>query len=205
MEYLIAGYGYMFRERVRQGWRLTFLTFTFNHLRGSASNVAWQMRDELERVYAKVLTRIERKPRNVPPDLLPLWVCCPDFPVSKTEKHSFRDAVVNNGRHVHAIAAVPPWSRMKGTLEDHFYEHQNQYTGNGKPLFRIDAQPITHDGWFATDYGLKGAKSSRVGYDELFILPRSTSEVPVRTKSVRDGDAQPRLTHPVTADQESAG
>lgn len=190
MEYLIAGYGYMFRERVQQGWRPTFLTFTFNHLRGSPSNVAWQMRDELERVYAKVLTRIERKPRNVSPDLLPLWVCCPDFPVAKTEKHSFRDAVVNNGRHVHAIAVVPPWSRMKGTLDNHFYEHQNQYTGNDKPLFRIEAVPLTHRGFFVTDYALKGSKSPRIGYDEIIILPRSTSEIPVKTKPMRDGDAQ---------------
>ncbi|MBM2711072.1 hypothetical protein JQK88_07380 [Mesorhizobium caraganae] len=181
MEHLIAGYGYMFRERVRQGWQPTFLTFTFNHLRGSPANVAWQMRDELERVYAMVLTRIERKPRHVPTDSLPLWVCSPDFPVAKAEKGHLRDAKVNDGRHLHAIAAVPPWSRMKETLGGHFHECQVQYTGNDKRLFRIEAEPITHNGWFVTDYALKGMKSPRVGYDEVLILPRSRSELAQRS------------------------
>lgn len=166
-----------------KGWQPTFLTFTFNHLPGSLANVAWQMRDELERVYAKVLTRIERKPRQARPDSLPLWVCEPDFPVAKTEKQHMRDSIVNNGRHFHAIAAVPPWSRMKETLADHFHERQADYTGNDKRLFRIDAEPITDNGWFVTDYALKGMKSSRVGYDEVLILPRSASELPPRTRS----------------------
>lgn len=174
---LIAGYAEMVESRVGDGWHPTLLTFTFNHLRGSANNVAYQMQDIVEAIYAKILQRCFRKPRNVPTIAMPLWICTPDYPVFKRNKQSFRDMSVNGGRHVHAIALTPPVTRMQETLGDHFYHQQIRYSGRDRPLWCIDAEPIRHHLEKVSDYAFKGIKNPRLGPDGMFVLPRKHSEM----------------------------
>lgn len=174
---LNEGLGQMVEDRVTTGWQPTLLTFVFNQLRGSPSSVAWQMQNEVESVYARVLTRIVRKPHSTPIDRLPFWICTPDYPVFKYEKDHFRNVSINDGRHIHAVAVTPPFSRMRQSLEDHFYYEQGLYTGRDKSLWEIHAKPMTEKLTYATGYAAKGIKTSRINSDELFILPRLSSEL----------------------------
>src|SRR5689334_16487298 len=64
MKIFINAYGDMINQYMDQGWDGYLLTFMFNHLKGSPVSVQKQMYEEVERVYAKVLTRIVRKPRS---------------------------------------------------------------------------------------------------------------------------------------------
>lgn len=174
---LNEGLGQMVDDRVAAGWKPTLLTFMFNPLGGSPSSVAWQMQNEVESVYARVLTRIVRKPHSMPTNRLPFWICTPDYPVFKYEKDHFRDVSINDGRHIHVVAVTPLFSRMKETLEDHFYYEQGHYSGRDKLLSRIHAKTMTEEFGYATGYAAKGIKTSRIHSDELFILPRLSSEM----------------------------
>ncbi|TPL72308.1 hypothetical protein [Mesorhizobium sp. B2-3-15] len=174
---LITGYTKMATDRMQWGWEPTLLTFMFNQLRGSPSNVEQQMQETIEAVYAKILRWCFRKPRNVPVTAMPLWICTPDYPVHKYHKQNFRDIALNGGRHVHAIALMPPGTNMRTTLDNHFDHEQIRYTGRDRPLWHIDAWPIQDNLPFVVDYGVKGIKTPRAGVDAMFILPRTHSEM----------------------------
>ena len=47
-----SGYGYMFQERLEQGWEGYLISFMFNPITGRRSSVIHQMGREVERVYA---------------------------------------------------------------------------------------------------------------------------------------------------------
>ncbi|MBZ9850305.1 hypothetical protein LB565_20195 [Mesorhizobium sp. CA14] len=175
---LITGYTEMVESRVFWGgWEPTLLTFMFNQLKGSENNVAFQMQDAVEAIYANILNWCFRKPRNVPTLAMPLWICTPDYPVYKRNKDSLRVITPNNGRHVHAIALTPPGTRMKDTLDSHFDEQQRRYAGRDRPLSCIDTRPIRDHLKLVTDYAPKGIKNPRIGPDGMFVLPRTHSEM----------------------------
>src|SRR5919199_4196779 len=122
-EIIQQGYGQMVTSKLRQRWEGYLLIFMFNQLRGSRRSVFRQMEREIERVYATVLTRIVRKPLSETcKDQLPIWIGCPDFPVPEHVKMELRDVVVNDGLHIHAIALIPPTSRLKTGLNQHFQD-----------------------------------------------------------------------------------
>jgi hypothetical protein len=82
---------------------------------------------------------------------LPIWIAVPDFPVPKGKRQSLDAVTVNHGRHIHALALIPPWSRMGMGLDEHFQQHQELYLGAARKLRRIDVQPITHDPAYVAD------------------------------------------------------
>lgn len=177
-ERYVEGHGEWIADRMGQGWPGYIVTFMFRHLRGSDRSVATQMAHELQRVFAKSLTRIVKRPlseRNV--DKLPLWMASPDFPVFKHAKHSLRDVTVNGGRHLHAIALIPPRSRMREGLDEHFDRYQDLYVGSSFRLKRIHVEPITHDPEYATAYILKALARARVNTADIILLPRARSEI----------------------------
>ncbi|MER9546453.1 hypothetical protein NKI72_31240 [Mesorhizobium sp. M0437] len=175
---LTFGYTLMVQERVDCGWEPTLLTFQFNHLNGSPATVDIEMRKTVEKVFSQILTRCFKKPKNVPIHKMPLWICTPDYPVFKYDKDNFRDIVNNDGRHIHVIAVMPPDTGITQTLDDHFTNEQQRYSGYApRPLWCLDSQPITHDLSFVVDYGTKGIKTPRVGADAMFVLPRTHSEM----------------------------
>src|SRR5687768_1087981 len=59
---IIPGYSEMAHRYVEEGWEPYLSTFMFNQLRGSPQSVHRQMERDIERVYAKSLTRIVRNP-----------------------------------------------------------------------------------------------------------------------------------------------
>ena len=140
------------------------------------SNQAGQR--DVERVYAKVLTRIIRDPTskgNV--NRLPLWIVTPDYPVPKRQKQSLEDVALNDGLHLHALAAIPPVSRLKVGLDQHFQEFQDLYVEAKYPLRWLHAEPIISNPGYAVGYGFKSVQRGRATFDDIIVLPRSLSEL----------------------------
>ena len=73
---------------------------------------------------------------------------------------------------------MPPTSRLKGSLADHFREKQGLYVGSGRPALRIDVRPVVKDHRRVVDYVLKTILNGRLSYDEaMLVLPRSRGEL----------------------------
>jgi len=136
------------------------------------------MKDEVHRIYATLLTRVHRKPRKASTDELPVLIGAMDLPVYKRDKASGPMVACNGGLHVHALMLIPPASRFKGSLPDHFREKQEQYVGPGRPALRIDVRPVVEDHRRVVDYVLKTVLNGRLSYDEaVLVLPRARGEL----------------------------
>lgn len=175
---LVKSWSNYVEQYVREGWTAYLLTFQFREIGGSPQHVGREMEKELERVYAKLLTRIVRRPHSsLNADRLPKWIACPDYPVRKMEKKPVGDFCVNGGRHIHAVCLIPPKSRLKTPLDEHFEENASLYIRPRHPLVGLHAKPITETPDKATDYVLKALKSGRALSDDVLVLPRSGDEV----------------------------
>ena len=117
---IVDGYTQMVTARVRAGWSCHLVTFLFSQLPGTRSAVIGHMRDEVQRVYSTLLTRVHRKPRTASADELPVLVAAVDLPVYKRDRTSGPMVLCNGGLHVHALMMMPPTSRLKESLADHF-------------------------------------------------------------------------------------
>jgi hypothetical protein len=168
----------MVTDRVRAGWSCHLVTILFSQLPGARPAVIDRMKDEVHRVYSTLLTRVHRKPRTASPDELPILVGAPDLPVYKRDKASGPTVLCNGGLHVHALLLMPPASRLKGSLVDHFRERQRLYAGSGRSIQRIDVRPVVSDHGRVVDYVLKTVLNGRLSYDEaVLVLPRSRGEL----------------------------
>ncbi|WP_292532183.1 hypothetical protein [Methylocystis sp.] len=165
-------------KHVSRGWTPYLLTFQFREIGGPRQQVAHEMEKDVERVFATFLTRVVRNPtsrRSV--GKLPIWIASPDYPVRKNDKQPVGDFCINDGRHIQGICLMPPKSRLKEPLNEHFEEYATLYVRAPFPLVLIDAEPITKTSGKATDYTLKALKSGRATNDEIVVLPRALTEV----------------------------
>jgi hypothetical protein len=136
------------------------------------------MKDEVHRVYSTLLTRVHRKPRTASTDELPVLIGAVDLPVYKRDKASGPMVVCNGGLHVHALLLMPPASRLKGSLADHFREMRELYAGSGKSIQRVHVRPVIENHGRVVDYVLKTVLNGRLSYDDaVLVLPRSRGEV----------------------------
>jgi len=175
---ITEGYGQWIKEKIDQGWEAHILTITFNQIRGSRASIPNQMKRQLERVYATMLSRIVRCPMSAKnAERLPIWIGCPDFPVPKHQKQSLRNVTINDGLHYHAICLIPPDSRLKETLEDHVADHLELYRGKAGLVRELHVRQIASKPGFVVDYMLKSVKRRRVDEAEIIILPRSRTEL----------------------------
>jgi hypothetical protein len=135
------------------------------------------MKDEVHRVDSTLLTRIHRKPRTASTDDLPELIGAMDLPVYKRDKASGPMVLCNGGLHVHALMLMPPTSRLKESLADHFRDKRELYTGSGSSIQRIDVRRVeNHER--VVDYVLKTVLNGRLSYDEaVLVLPRSRNEL----------------------------
>ena len=86
---LISGYTDLVEQRVQDGWQPYLITFMFKRLPGNKSSVIKQMRDEIERVYATLVTRVVRKPRSPKSaDRLPVLIGFADLAPCPSGKRS---------------------------------------------------------------------------------------------------------------------
>ena len=172
------GYTQLVTDRVRSGWSCNLVTFLFSQLPGPRAAVINRMKDEVHRIYSTLLTRVHRKPRTASTDELPVLIGAMDLPVYKRDKASGPMVLCNGGLHVHALMLMPPASRLKGSLADHFREKQELYVGSGRATLRIDVRPVVEDHSRVVDYVLKTVLIGRLSYDEaVFVLPRSRGEL----------------------------
>jgi hypothetical protein len=87
----------------------------------------------------------------------------------------------NGGLRVHALLLVPPASRLKSSLADHFLENPELYAGPGKSIQRINVRPVVSDHGRVVDYVLETVLSGRLSYDEaVIVLPKSRGELETR-------------------------
>lgn len=178
MNDLITGYTKMIESYENRGWNGYLLTFTYNEMHGSRSSVADAMQDEVERVYATLLTRIVRNPRNPKNrDQLPFLLAVPDYPVYKKEKVLVRDFLINNGRHMHGFNYIAPYSRLKNGLDEHIADNRELYVGTNGRLSFIDAKPVDRTPGYVVDYIFKNMKRGLVSPDEIIVLPKAASEL----------------------------
>lgn len=115
---LAAAYAEMVTDRMNQGWSCVLLTFTFRQMTGGAAQIQDRMRSEVERVYATLVTRLFRRPRQVRTiGLLPIFLGALDDPVYKSSKQVSSNWSTNLGLHVHVLLLVPPKTRLKTDIE----------------------------------------------------------------------------------------
>ena len=136
------------------------------------------MKNEIERFYATLVTRVVSRPRRVSQMAkLPLLTATPDQPVGKrTSTYSLADIRPNNGLHVHALVTIPHKSRLQENLVEHIQQNEKRYRGNHGKITRIDVRPAVDYGRLV-DYTFKHIKRRTFTLDEILILPKSRSEL----------------------------
>lgn len=170
--------GWANRLVTEEGYQPYLVTLMFRPLGGSTTSIDRQIERETERVYATLLTRVVRYPKRASAiGRLPIWFCCLDRPVIKRTRQSLRDVVPNDGRHLHAVALQPPWSRLHEDLVTHFGREYATYVHAGGALDHLDVRAITHRLDNVVDYVRKQVGRDRAGEEIAFILPRARSEV----------------------------
>lgn len=161
-----------------EGWMPYLLTFKFRPLGGSEASVRQQMEREVERVYAKLVSRVVRKPRSASAvGRLPVWFCSPDRPVFKHERQSRISNLANDGAHMHATAFQPPCSRLRTDLVTHFTENYGVYVRPDLPLVELHAVPISHRTGYVVGYARKHIGRGLVSEDAQLVLPRARKEM----------------------------
>jgi hypothetical protein len=166
------------RQQIANGWNGYFLNFMFHQLSGNQAAVKCQMKDEVERFYAKIITRIIRNPRSsMASGKLPIFIGCPDLPVWKHEKVSLSKVTINDGLHFNGIFLLPAISRLKTGFRTHMHEHKRFYADGKRGLRRIQVERIRQAPGYVADYALKALKHGRISYDDLLILPKHSSEL----------------------------
>jgi hypothetical protein len=170
---VIEGYYEMILQRTSAGWAPFLLTFMYKPLTGQL-----QMVDEIDRVYSTFVTRVVRKPNSpMGRSKRPLLIAGPDGFCIKREKPAREEMAVNQfngGRHYHGVLVVPPSSRLKQNVPDHFAKAATRYVK--KRLLRLDVKPIDGNLTFVVDYALKGLKSGIASNDDIRIFPKAVTE-----------------------------
>ncbi len=173
----LNGYTQLITDRIKQGWSCYLVTILFQQLAGSRPTIISRMKQEIQRVYSTLITRVHRRPRTASPDELPILIGAVDLPVYKLDRSSAPLVRCNGGLHFHALILLPDRSRLREPLQDHFQANAHLY-GMGGTFSKIDVRPVTDDYARVVDYVLKTIKRGRVTYDEgMLILPRTRQEL----------------------------
>jgi hypothetical protein len=174
---VVAGYTSLVDQRVTAGWRPYLLSFMFKHLSARPEPVLAQMYDEAERFYSTFLTRVVRRPASTSSiGELPVMIVAPDFPVGKSGK-PLRQVTLNDGLHLHGVLLVPPCSRLREPVEEHFRHLQPLYVRDRRRLDRLDVRPIVDGADRVVEYALKSLVRRRFSIDDVLVLPRTRSEL----------------------------
>lgn len=177
LQLMIGGYSRLVSERMENGWSAYLVTFIFDHFRGPRAYVLGQMRDEILRIYSTFVTRTHRKPRAVSAGQLPILISVADLPVVKSTPSNERTSC-NDGLHLHAILLMPPITRLKETVSEHFKQQTDLYAGSRKLVAGIHVRPIIGTPERVVDYVFKTVLRGRVAYDDaVLVLPRASCEV----------------------------
>jgi hypothetical protein len=175
---LVDGYTQLVLDRVDSGWNCHLMTFPFAQLPGPRGAVIQAMKDELQRVYSTLVTRIHRKPRTASPDELPILIGAADLPVYKRDRDSSPLVRCNDGLHFHALLLVPPATRLGIPVEEHFRANEDMYLGKQRLIEKLDVRRVTESYERVVDYVFKTILRGRISYDEgILLLPRARQEL----------------------------
>jgi hypothetical protein len=137
------------------------------------------MRKEIETLYRKLITCVQRYPTTKTGSLnVPVLMACADLAVFKrTKVCASQDVRINEGLHHHGVFLLPPRSRLREGLVAHFEQQQQRYLA-GSRLASVFAEPMTENLDKAIRYAFKAVGSGRLDYDDSFVvLPRAVREV----------------------------
>ena len=173
----LNGYTQLVTDRIKQGWSCYLVTILFQQLPGSRPKIISRMKQEVQRVYSTLITRVHRKPRTASPDELPVLIGAADLPVYKSDRSSAPLVRCNGGLHFHALILIPDRSRLREPLQDQFQTSAHLYGMDGT-ISKIHVRPVTDSYERVVDYVFKTIKRGRVSYDEgVLILPRTRNEL----------------------------
>ena len=161
----LNGYTQLVTDRIRQGWSCYLVTILFSQLPGSRSAIISRMKQEVQRVYSTLITRVHRKPRTASPDELPILIGAVDLPVYKFDRSSSPLVRCNGGLHFHALILIPDRSRLREPLQDHFQACAPLYGVDGT-ISKIDVRPVVDGHERVVDSVFKTILRGRVSYDE---------------------------------------
>ena len=167
---LIAAYSDLVMKWVNQGWKPYLVTFMFRQL-CPMSRMA-EMTNELERVYSSLVKRVTRRPhRKHQSHLRPILNAVPYFPRRGRLQH-VTDLSTNDGIHAHGILLMPPRSRIKEDLMQHFAKNQHIYIRDR--LLRLDIKPIETNIPHVVKYVFKSLAYRKLTFDDVIIFPKET-------------------------------
>lgn len=162
--------------RLLRGDEPYMLTLMFKTLKGSERSIARQMDRVAENLYARLLTRLIKNPKNTPILQMPLWLSCHDWPVQKVDGMTSPDILTNGGRHLHAMMFVPPVVRTGVRLNEIVEKNPTQFLV-GQYLTGLHVMPVERTVAKATGYALKSVERGRVGWGDVLVLPKSHTEM----------------------------
>ena len=87
---MILRYTQLVTDTIKQGWSCYLVTVLFAQLPASRSAIISRMKQEVQRVYSTLITRVHRKPRTASPNKLPILIGAVDLPVYKSIRTSAR-------------------------------------------------------------------------------------------------------------------
>ena len=173
----LNGYTQLVTDRIKQGWSCYLVTILFQQFQAHNRRSSSRMKQEIQRVYSTLITRVHRKPRTASPDELPILIGAVDLPVYKSDRSSSPLVRCNGGLHFHALILIPDRSRLREPLQDHFQTSAHLYETDGT-ITKIDIRPVMDGYERVVDYVFKTIKRGRVSYDEgVLILPRTRDEL----------------------------
>lgn len=175
-ENLVTGYSELVTSRIQKRWSCDLLTIVFDQLASQPQSIQSRMRDEVQKIYSILLTRVNRYPKKASTDDLPILVGALDLPVNKSTRANAPLVRCNDGLHFHGLLLIPPASRLKVTAKQHFEANADLYISG--PVQRIHVKPISTTPERAVDYVLKTIRNGRIAYDDgILILPRARTEI----------------------------
>ena len=121
--------------------------------------------DEIQRVSSTFVTRTHRKPRTTPADELPVLIGAADLQVYKRDPASSPLILCNGGLHFHGLLLVPPDTRLKVPVDEHFREYQDMYIGRRGLITRQDVRPVDETPEQVVDFMLE-----RMAAGDFYIL-----------------------------------
>jgi hypothetical protein len=177
---LVRLYGKWIKGYLDTGtWEGYLMTIIFKSL-SRVPNPIEAMHQELFTLYSKIVISVVRNPtRPTWADRLPRGLFLPDSFLGYRKMKS-RDALLNDGLHMHGIMIVPKKSRLKCPLDVLIERNKEFHYGN--KIQDIDIRLIEDNSVYVTEYIGKSIQKGRFTADDILILPRTVDELPRRKR-----------------------
>ncbi len=163
-------------EKKSSGWIVYQITIMFDQLNLDNGPYKRQMTKLIDLLYIKLLSRVFKRKDDHAYENYPIWVLCPDLPVPKVRKKKLKieDVKINGGLHYHGIVMIPPNKRDDFDLIYIIKNFNHLYCIRGIASIHIDTVTETPEKF--SNYVLKSLQRFRASTDDLFILPKNSSE-----------------------------